>query len=182
MKKLIFVLASLLLISSETKAAVFSVAKEGADKVMYINGEIQPSDVNQFFKLTLEHTDINIVDLNSGGGIVGDGMAISRIINIRGYTTRIRAESKCFSICSVMFLSGSKKYIHKDGYLGVHTAFDVRTNERNDKINSYIAWYFGHLGYGIGLVTMWLESEPTTVNFITAEINAKLNLGIESLK
>jgi hypothetical protein len=81
-----------------------------------------------------------------------------------------------------MFLSGSKKLIHKDGYLGVHTAFNGKTNERDDKINSYIAWYFGRIGYDAGLVTMWLESEPSSVNFITAQINTKLNLGIESLK
>jgi hypothetical protein len=182
MKKLIFALASLLLISIESKAANFYVAKEGANRVLYISGEILPSDTKRFFSLVIEHNDVNVIDLNSGGGVVNDGMAMAQFINFKGYTTRIRAKSRCFSICSVMFLSGSKKLIHKDGYLGVHTAFNGKTNERDDKINSYIAWYFGRIGYDAGLVTMWLESEPSSVNFITAQINMKLNLGIESLK
>lgn len=181
MKKILTAIA-LLFMSVNVNAATFEVKKEDGLEILYIQGTIDKDDSVEFITTIFKYPKLAVVDLNSDGGIVVEGMVMAEFINRRQVTTRVRSGNRCFSICSVLFLSGKKKFMHEDAYLGVHTAFDPSTKKRDDYVNSYIAWYFGYLGYNMGLVKMWLETDPSSVNFITGKINQELGLGIETLQ
>lgn len=173
---------SLLLLASTADAATFTHGTtEKGNEYITLDGEIGTGDFEKFIKVIKQYPNANALVLNSNGGIVGEGMTIAEIVKFRKMATFVLNGSECYSICAPIFFSGVKKFIQKDAMLGVHSARDGDTGLRADKTNALITWYFGSLGYDMGLAEMWIDAEPDNMNFITAEINKKLNLGIVSI-
>lgn len=181
MKTIISALSLLLFASTADAASItYDVTSKG-NEFLTIEGEISEGDFDKFISLVRQYPNARSLVLNSNGGLVGEGMTIAEIVKFRGMSTFVLNDQACFSICAPIFFSGAKKFIQKDAMLGVHSAKDAKTGIRADKTNALITWYFGSLGYDMGLAEMWIDAEPDNMNFITAAINKKLNLGIVSL-
>ncbi len=173
---------SLLLSASLAQAAQISVGvTEQGNQYIFIQGEILKNDSKTFQKLLAENPRVRSVILNSNGGMVYEGMIIAGITQKERLDTFVMNNHVCFSICAPIFFSGHKKFIQKDATLGVHPAHDIQTFQKSTEVNAFIAWYFGRLGYDIGLVELWISADPKSLNYITAEINQRLNLGIISI-
>ena len=181
MKMIITALSLLLLASTADAASITHGTASNGNEFIIINGEIVVGDFEKFVTVVKEHPNANALILNSNGGSVGEGMTIAQVVKFRGISTFVLNNNRCYSICAPIFFSGAKKFIQKGAMLGVHSAHDGVTGLRSDKTNSLITWYFGSLGYDIGLAEMWIDAEPDKMNFITVEINKKLNLGIVSI-
>ena len=108
-------------------------------------------------------------------------MVIAGIVNEERLDTFILNNKVCFSICAPIFFSGSRKFIQKDAMLGVHPAHEGTSDKKSAEGNALVAWYFGRLGYDIGLVELWISADSKSLNYITADINQKLGLGITSI-
>ena len=181
MKRLIAAL-SLLLTANLAQAAQISVGiTEQGNQYIAIQGQILEGDSKVFMKLLTENPRVKAIVLDSQGGFVYEGMVIAGIVHAERLDTFVLNNHVCFSICAPIFFSGNRKFIQKDATLGVHPAHDGKTMEKSTEVNAFIAWYFGRLGYDIGLVELWVSADPKSLNFITAEINQKFSLGIISI-
>lgn len=182
MKNLIAALSFLFLSSSLSNAAeITHHSTDNGNEYIVIQGEISEGDAKNFYTLLRQNRHVETVVLNSNGGLVSEGMILSAIVREEKLDTIILNNNVCFSICAPIFFSGAKKYIQKDAMLGVHPAHDAASTQKSPEANALIAWYFGSLGYDIGLVELWISADTKSLNYITAEINQKLNLGIISI-
>jgi hypothetical protein len=181
MKKLLTALSLLLSANLANAAQISADITEQGNQYITIQGQILEGDSKTFQKILKENPRVKAVVLDSQGGLVYEGMVIAGIVNLERLDTFVLNNHVCFSICAAIFFSGNKKFIQKDATLGVHPAHDVKTMEKSAEVNAFIAWYFGRLGYDIGLVELWVSADPKSLNFITAEINQKFNLGIISI-
>ena len=171
----------LMFVSHKATAATFIVTEIPNGSIIKIDGPIEEHDYDKFAYYLVMTPNIRTVILNSNGGLVVEGIRIGQLIHDRKLNTVIDKNEVCLSICSLIFLSGDGKYIYKTSALGVHTASNPKTKQRDDKANAMIAWYFGSLGYSPGIVEKWIFSEPDAINFITYKDNVEFNLGITSL-
>lgn len=181
MKKLLAALSLLLSVNLANAAQMSVGITEQGNQFITVQGQILKGDAETFQKLVIENPRVKAVILDSQGGLVYEGMVIAGIVHAQRLDTFVLNDHVCFSICAAVFFSGNNKFIQKDATLGVHPAHDIKTMEKSAEVNAYIAWYFGRLGYDIGLVELWISVDPKSLNFITAEINQKLNLGIISI-
>jgi hypothetical protein len=180
MKTIIAAFSLLLLASTSQAAEITHNITDKGNRYISIDGEIAAGDFEKFVSIVRANPDTKALVLDSNGGAVGEGMSIATMTKLQGMTTFVLNKHICFSICAPIFFSGNKKFVERGAILGVHSAHDGN-GLRADKTNALITWYFGSLGYDIGLAEMWIDAEPDKMNFITFEINKKLNLGIVSL-
>lgn len=179
MKRLLLLFC--LIFALPAKAATFVITEAGGHKIIKIDGQIVEHDYDKFIYYVVMYPEIKAVQLNSNGGLVFEGLEIGSKINERGMNTLIGENEKCVSICAVMFLSGKNKFLYKSSALGVHTVKNTITNQRDDKTNNMISWYFGHLGFSLGLVEKWVFTEPESMTFLTYKDSVELNLGVTTI-
>jgi hypothetical protein len=63
---------------------------------------------------------VKVLHLNSGGGRIGEGFLIYRMVRERNLTTYTATE--CASACTVAFLGGSERYLSSKARLGFHSS------------------------------------------------------------
>ena len=180
MKKILALLLSLYAFPASA-AVIISGTTDAGNEFIVIDGPIVDGDYNNFVKVFSQHPKAALVVLNSNGGVVYDGIKIGMLIRQSDLNTMIVNDGVCFSICAAIFFSGKQKFIQERSNLGVHSASDA-TGKRAEDINAMIGWYFGMLGYDLGLVQLWFSANPDSINSITAQINEDLKLGIISVK
>lgn len=79
-----------------------------------------------------EHPNVNQVHLASPGGQVSPAIAIADEIRRRGLSTY--TNSRCFSACTLLFLSGQERVLGPYAQLGFHAAY--RVNPEGQRIAS----------------------------------------------
>jgi len=148
-----------------------------------VKGMIEPGDTVNFLS-ALGNKDVKVVTvwLESPGGNAAEGLAMARIIKTLGLNTYVHIDSKCDSICSVMFLSGKRKMAAIDGKIGVHTAYDPKTKRPDAYGNALIAWYLGSLDYPEELVDLWIKTKPDRLVNLNNGPNTAFRLGIETVQ
>lgn len=66
------------------------------------------------------HPGVRLVELDSPGGLVVEGLAIGRLIEARGLDTF--APRRCHSACVMAFAGGTGRFISADTRMGMHSA------------------------------------------------------------
>jgi hypothetical protein len=117
--RLILAIAASLVGVVVSRAAEFNLSGpfpsgQGLFYNLTIQGPISAKDTIRFEKIT-DKIERAIVFLRSPGGSVRAGIAIGDIINKRKYGTVVERNRIYLSICAVIWLGGSGKYISKKG-------------------------------------------------------------------
>lgn len=92
---------------------------------IYINGEIDrelvQSVAQQLLYLARKYPDREIrIHYSSPGGSLKDGLVLQNIITSIEVPIVSIAEGPCYSMCALLFISGKKRYMLKDGELMLH--------------------------------------------------------------
>lgn len=163
--------------------SVFDIQTQTGDtqKYIYINGDIVTGDIERYVALRQKFPDIKGVWLNSNGGEVGVGIALALTIYDDNLNTAV--DEKCLSICSIMFLSGDEKFIDKDAFLGMHSAYSEVGGRkiRSDYANAIVLYALGYMKYPIELADLWINTNPDTMSSLKYEDNERLQLGITTI-
>jgi hypothetical protein len=150
MKKTVMGLIALLMllptgVSAATIKPVLGCGRNGEDKSCYaiwITGEIKPDDDEKFRKVIEENKITKaFVGLNSPGGELLAGLSIAQTIREKGFFTGvIQKEAVCTSMCGVIWLSGSLRYVTPDAHIGFHAVYrkDKRGRPIEDGVGN--AW------------------------------------------
>lgn len=103
--------------ATETSFGPFTVDDTKPD-VIKMSGIVASGAALDFRRALRAAPDAKLIILNSDGGNVQAGLLIADDIQQRALATYIPKESKCYSACSYIFLSGKER--KADGELGVH--------------------------------------------------------------
>lgn len=64
------------------------------------------------------HPGVEVIALNSPGGLLGEARKVQTLIEQRGLSTY--AEVQCQSACTAIYLAGAQRMVHPDAHLGFH--------------------------------------------------------------
>ena len=141
-----------------------------------IEGVIEQGDWWRFTKALKAHPDVTGVLLSSDGGELDDGLAIAKHIYKKHLDTMVTGE--CHSVCTVMFLAGTSRFISTAARLTMHSAYRELNGwaVEDDDGNVRVAWFMGEMGYPLKLAQMWAATRSEDEVPVTAETNTKLKL------
>ncbi|HTR85156.1 MAG TPA: hypothetical protein VMI56_11815 [Reyranella sp.] len=106
--------------------------------------------------------DLKVVHLNSGGGRLGEAIALARLIRARGLSTYTSAS--CASACTIAFMAGRERLLLSGAKLGFHRAF-FGASEYGDAMGQLLSEggatpAFVALAMTHPATTIWYPTEP----------------------
>lgn len=87
-------------------------------RIVVLDGEIGINTPLEFRRVLLARPAVQIVALNSPGGLVASALILAGDIHDRGLSTAIPSTFSCHSACAYVFFSGAERLA--EGELGVH--------------------------------------------------------------
>jgi len=161
-------------------AAEISILRMPEQKysLIFIKGEIEIGDSNKFHGLT-ENIDRATVVLESPGGSLREGLQIGAETRLKAYATMVLPEAQCYSVCGLIWVSGSHRYMSQTSVIGFHAAYrkengqDVESGMANAEIGSYLT----HLGLRIEAIRFFTVAGPTEVAKLS--LDKARSLGID---
>jgi hypothetical protein len=157
-----------------TISAAFSGPAPGAEFVrkgdtVLVTGMIQKGDAPKFLETVFNMPQRGSVVLDSRGGYIEDAMAIGHTVRRHEFTTEVRRGAVCYSACSLIWFSGTKRKLHPLGLIGLHSARkDIApVDERSEAGNARMANFMLEVGVPKAFVDFALMAGPhwiTTFN------------------
>jgi hypothetical protein len=146
--------------------------------IVRVKGDLKAGDLARFGTAILPLRRA-IVEFESGGGTIFDGVFIGKMIRGYGFWTTVRARRTCASACALAWLGGSKRFIEKRGRIGFHTAYvkHKRRFKHDREANVAIGDYMKALGLTERAVTYATSAEPLDMKWLTKK--DALRVGID---
>ncbi|MBI1494797.1 hypothetical protein [Halocynthiibacter styelae] len=155
-----------ILCSSSSVAATFESYSEGGRTFIFVKGPIIEGDASAFFRMSREVPNAVIL-LESEGGSVAEGLSIAADIALRGFATVVGEGEGCHSICAVMWISGSQRYMSQLADISVHAAYQIGAEQdgghnirESGVANARIGAYLNELGLNTQVVEYFTIARP----------------------
>ena len=136
-----------------TISAALSGPAAGAELVrqgdtVLVTGRMQKGDALKFLETVINTLQGGTVVLNSPGGYIEDAMAIGHTVRRHEFTTEVRRGAVCYSACSLIWLSGTKRKLDPLGLIGLHSARKDTgpVDERSEGDNARMANFMLEVG------------------------------------
>lgn len=109
--------------------------------------------------------------LNSPGGLVGEALLMTQVMDSVGVTTVIQNGATCASACaSVLFVSGKYRTLEKTGALVIHSCYDARDGRAVTECNAVISAHAESEGVsGLGLMALQEAAGSQSAFLLTRE-------------
>jgi len=156
----------------------FSVKLKG--DTIYLGGEVNYLMYHALLIILSEHKNVKTISLESHGGIVFAGRTIGKLIEEKGFETRVT--TYCYSVCTLVFAAGEKRVLKDDAEVGFHGySYDIPSRfqtvnpiEEQEKDQVYLtgrgidAVFLKH-AFSIDAKTLWkpTRAELYDAGFIT---------------
>lgn len=158
---------------------------EPGQKLFLIRGPIETGDDSRFYELA-KQADRAVVFLESPGGSVDAGLSIGSEIAIKGFTTLVADGDGCHSICAVIWVSGTRRYMSPNANISVHAAYRLTANADGEAdaaesgvANANIGAYLNELGLSRVAVEYFTVARPDEPLLpITPEIAQALDIDV----
>lgn len=118
------------------------------------------------------------VHLASRGGALNTAISLGREIRAGGYETVIREGEVCFSACTIMWLSGSQKWIHRDGAVGFHEPIPATMDGTIAEARALVTDYVVSIGYSAEFADHMMSVPFESALALTAQDNERFGLGV----
>jgi len=152
---------------SDPELGPFSVHLLPNSREIEVSGDMN-SGVTQAVRMLLDATPgVQVIHLNSPGGIAHEGYLLSRLIKERHLATY--TATLCASACTEAFLGGSPRYLAKDGKLGFHSASRSLGGTSWDVVNDALRRFYKEAGLPDAFIDRALNTPPNDIWFPTAE-------------
>jgi hypothetical protein len=167
-RKMIFAVAGLLpaLMVSNANAAEVWEKKISGVRTVFVRGDIVPEDYEQFHKLTNKLPAGTPVVLNSNGGKLAAGVKIGEFIRLKRF--RSIALDTCASVCALMWLAGTPRFVFSDAAVGFHSAYKEDGSVTGGG-NAIIGAYLAKLGFKYETIYYLTQTAPKEMEWLNSD-------------
>jgi hypothetical protein len=191
LKQLLAIVAALAATIVGANAATFDL-KECKDKatgcyIVTLKGKIEPGDGDAFHNLVQSKGITNaLVALNSPGGEFDDGMTIANTVRLNKFTTWVGDGWECESMCSAIWLAGSRRFYQGKAKIGFHGIYSAWVNSKTKKMtniqpsnsgNALVGAFYNQLGLGSNAIATLTDPAPDSMYWL--DKNKAVELGIQ---
>jgi hypothetical protein len=99
--------------------------------VLRLRGDVRDGD-HRRFKAQFAKGPVIGIDVSSRGGIMEEGMPMAKLVLKKRLP--VYAAGECDSMCAVMFFAGARRYLGKDGRIGVHSISNEKAREQAESM------------------------------------------------
>lgn len=149
-----------------------------------VDGLIGPLMVDDFDRAVGRAEDLDRsgapirVQLASRGGALNTAIDLGRRIRRDRLETVIEEGEVCFSACTIMWLSGSQKWIHRNGAVGFHEPIPATLDGSIAEARAMVTEYVTSLGYSREFSDHMMSVPFDQALALTATDNARFGLGV----
>jgi hypothetical protein len=151
--------------------------------VISLNGPIEEGDAQKFMLIASE-ADNAIVNLNSPGGLVNDGLLIAEQIYSRNFDTYVSSAAQCVSMCGIIWLAGARRYLDNEGRIGFHGAY-VESDQGMYSVsgpgNAKIGAFLGKLDISHSAISFITNSQPNEFSYVDFQAANLLGFSPQSI-
>jgi hypothetical protein len=159
------VLAASTMVSAANAATIkYEGNREGFNAIS-ITGQIDHGDAERFNEIATTLTGPTVVLLRSPGGFVVDGISIGTTIRSKGYSTMVPDDAICASVCGLMWLAGSTRFLTESSKIGFHAAFR-QDGQESGKGNALVGAYLTKLGFSYQAVVYVTDAGPDNMHWL----------------
>lgn len=147
--------------------------------VLYLEGTISIGSANQLLSELANRAEyIEVISLNSPGGIVDEAIMMGQIIREGEFSTRVDAGHFCASSCPLVLAGGVARTLDPDAVIGVHQIYSVEDASLRgpaqamsdaQTTTAQIGRYLDDMGIDPKLWFHALETPPRELYYLTAE-------------
>jgi hypothetical protein len=139
------------------------------DRVITVSGELVKGDADKFH-MAISGFDHLLVELNSPGGLLEEGLIIGREIRARHFATGVAPDWECSSACAFAWLAGTPRVAARSATIMFHHPWDVRGGHDFDApTNALLGAYLGSMGLKSDAIFFMTEKGKDEGNFLTEE-------------
>jgi hypothetical protein len=143
--------------------------------VLRLRGDVKDGDYGRL-KSILQDGSFVGVDIRSGGGSLGVGFEIAKIIRDKGLI--VYASRECDSVCAFIFFAAKERYIGRRRKIGVHSVSNQRGTEDAETARSTVrvARLLAGLGVPHSIIGKIVATPPARIAFLNDHELAGLNV------
>ncbi|TCO74067.1 ATP-dependent Clp protease proteolytic subunit [Rhodovulum euryhalinum] len=149
-----------------------------------VSGEILPGDDEKFHDAA-GNLETATVILESPGGNVEAGLSIAAETRMRKFSTLVTGNGGCFSICAVVWVSGTGRAMTTDAKIGVHAAYSPQAIDglgplmlESGMANADIGAFLNSIGLSRKAIRYFTAAGPGEINPVTPEIAQVLDIDV----
>jgi hypothetical protein len=159
------VLAASTMVSTASAATIkYEGNSEGVNAIS-IAGQIDHGDAGRFDEIAATLAGPTVVLLRSPGGFVVDGLSIGTTIRSRGYSTVVPDDAICASVCGLMWLAGSTRFLTESSRIGFHAAYR-EDGQESGQANALVGAYLSKLGFSYRAVAYVTDAGPDDMHWL----------------
>jgi hypothetical protein len=142
--------------------------------IIEVTGMLGTGDADLFVRAVNQASQagksIDIVQLNSAGGKLGEGAKLATAIKSGRLLTAVPSGAVCASACFLVFAAGERKFAEAGALIGVHKASErggVET-KASALASVLMARFARELGVSSSIVSRMLATPPTRIEWLDA--------------
>jgi hypothetical protein len=168
----LFILLAMALVGPAAAARLQLVPGRGGHVVVQLSGRIEQGDADAFTKLLQKaytaNQVIDSVQLNSTGGIVGEGARIAAAIRTARLSTHVVEGALCASACFLVFAAGYERFAATGALIGVHKASEKGGRETSQSVaaSRAMASFAMELGVPSAITAKMMATPSTRIDWL----------------
>jgi hypothetical protein len=169
---LIGLLGTAAFVGPSTAAKLTLVRVKGKHAVIQLSGRIDQGDSDTFVTLLQKaiaaNQLIDSVQLNSTGGMVGEGAKIAAMIRTAKLSTQVGEGAICASACFLVFAAGEKRFAASGAFIGVHKASEKNGRESSQSAAATLAMagFARELGVPSAITAKMMATPPARIQWL----------------
>jgi hypothetical protein len=173
-----FLLPSSLFAADITKETIADTHRT----LVTISGPITQADQEKF-STVIQHVTEAVVSLDSPGGSLIAGLEIGKKIRLRNYATFVADGSQCASVCALMWLGGTRRFLEPRAAVGFHAAYVVEGGNPREtgSGNALVGAYLTNLGLDENAVVYITQAPPDKITWLDEDAAKELGIRFELL-
>jgi hypothetical protein len=174
-KSILLASAMLATMTVANAASITARTDSRGNQVIGIQGDIEADDYLSFLA-AIRGDSRTFVYLKSLGGSLTSGLAIGKMIREFGFETVV--DDYCLSVCGLMWLAGTTRWVTEDAIIGFHAAYHDKAGrpEVSSNGNAIVGAYLSRLG--LSDKAIWYLTSTPPESMATIDKKAADELGI----
>jgi hypothetical protein len=139
------------------------------DHVIMVSGGFEEGDADKFLAATSGLSRV-LVDLDSSGGLLNEGIDIGREIRVRQFATDVAPNRECLSACAFAWLAGTPRIADRSAVILFHHPWVIGNRDWDAAASAVLGAYLNSLGLSDKTIFFMTEKGKDEGNYLTEEI------------
>jgi hypothetical protein len=162
------------------QAANISVTPSEGTVLVFVDGDLGPTDADDFKSKTSFLSKAIIVFRSDGGNVIA-GIQIGESIRLKAFTTFVPENARCASACALAWLGGTQRFMASGAQIGFHAAYNAKSGQETGVGNAIVGAYLNKIGLPYEAVIYITQAAPSSMTWLSVSEAIKRGIDVAML-